>query len=144
MVESSGKREIHPIKCWRCEWEHMYNDFLCCEKIVKIVHNIQEATIVNNFAWNIPSYYVALDDHQVDHQSNIIETKGKIAKQSISILIDLGRIHSSIPHKLVGRILLKQSKYDNPWLVQLATKTKRKINEMVKFFHQRLMESIIL
>jgi hypothetical protein len=43
-----------------------------------------------------------------------------------------GEIHSYISPNLVEIFHLKRSKHDKSWLVQLATRTKRKINELVK------------
>ena len=34
----------------------------------------------------IPRIYAALEDHQEDHQSTVVEVEGKIAKQYVSIL----------------------------------------------------------
>ena len=36
----------------------------------------------------VPRIYAALEDHQVDHQSTVVEVAGKIVEQSVSILID--------------------------------------------------------
>jgi hypothetical protein len=43
-----------------------------------------------------------------------------------------GESHSYIAPNLVERFHLKRSKHEKSWLVQLATRTKRKINEIVK------------
>ena len=52
-------------------------------------YNIQEAETVGQVARAIPRIYVALEDHQADHQSTMVEVAGKIVEQSVSILIDL-------------------------------------------------------
>jgi hypothetical protein len=41
-------------------------------------------------------------------------------------------MHSYLDPKMVERLQLPRSKLGKPWLVQLATRAKRKINEMVK------------
>ena len=62
----------------------------------------------------------------------MIEVEGKINDQPISILIDSGASHSYLDPKIVERFQLSRSKLGKSWLVQLATKTKREIDEMVK------------
>ena len=61
-----------------------------------------------------------------------MEVEGNIAKQSISILIDLGSTHSYIAPKIVEICASKKLKHSKPWLVQLATRTKRKFSEVVE------------
>jgi predicted aspartyl protease len=62
----------------------------------------------------------------------MIEVESKINNQPVSILIDSGASHSYLDPKMVERFQLLRSKLGKPWLVQLATRDKRKINEMVK------------
>jgi hypothetical protein len=69
---------------------------------------------------------------KVEFQSHMIEVEGKINDQPIAILIDSGASHSYLDPKMVERFHLSRSKLGKPWLVQLATGEKRKINEMVK------------
>ena len=56
-------------------------------------YNIQEAEIVGQVAWEVPRIYAALEDHQEDHQSTMVEFAGKIVEQSVSVLIDPGSTH---------------------------------------------------
>ena len=70
-------------------------------------HRIQEEDTVENAARGMPRIYAALDHQQADHQSNMIEVEGMICNQSISILIDLGVIHSYIDPKLVEKLRLE-------------------------------------
>jgi hypothetical protein len=81
---------------------------------------------------SVPRIYAALDNKQVEFQSHMIEVEGKINDQPIAILIDSGASHSYLDPKMVERFQLSRSKLGKPWLVQLATGEKRKINEMVK------------
>jgi len=83
---------------------------------------------------SIPRIYAALDNNKVEFRSQMIEVEGKIDDPLISILIDLGASHSYIDHNLVERFHLQRSKHGNSWLVQLATRAKRRINELVKDF----------
>ena len=52
-------------------------------------------------ARSIPRIYATLDDLQEYHQSTLVEVEGKIAKQSIPILIDPQSTHSYITPKIV-------------------------------------------
>jgi hypothetical protein len=83
---------------------------------------------------SMPRIYAALDNRQADYQSHMIEVEGKIDNHPIAILIDSGASHSYIDPKLVERFKLKKCKHEKSWLVQLATGTKRRINELVKEF----------
>jgi predicted aspartyl protease len=62
----------------------------------------------------------------------MIEVEGKINYQPIVILIDSGDSHIYLDPKMMERFQFSRSKLGKPWLVQLATGEKRKINEMVK------------
>jgi hypothetical protein len=95
---------------------------------VKTVQKIQEATIVEDMG----GIYASLDDRQEEYQSNMIEVEGKIINQPISILIDSGEIHCYIDPKIVDRLHLVKSKLGKASLVQLATRTKRRIHDMVR------------
>ena len=97
---------------------------------VKTVHNIQEATIVEGMG----KIYAAIEDRQAKYQSNIIEVEGKIINQLIVILIVSGKNRCYIDPKIVDRLHLEKSKLEKSSLVQLATITKRRINEMVRGF----------
>jgi hypothetical protein len=98
----------------------------------RIVHNIQQDDTVEDKGRNVPRIYVALDNKQVEFQSHMIEMEGKINNKTIVILIDSGASHSYIDPKMVEKLHLPRSKLGKSWLVQLDTKAKRKINEMVK------------
>jgi hypothetical protein len=55
-----------------------------------------------------------------------------INNQTIAILIDSGASHSYIDPKMVESFQLPRNKHGKSWLVQLATRVIRKVNEMVK------------
>ena len=80
----------------------------------------------------IPINYAALEDHQADHQSTVVEVASKIIEQSVSILIDHGFTHSYITPRVVEIFAFKKEKHRKSWLVQLATGTKRKVSELVE------------
>jgi hypothetical protein len=62
----------------------------------------------------------------------MIEVEGMINNQTIAILIDSGASHSYIDPKMVESFHFSRRKHGKSWLVQLATKDKSKVNEMVK------------
>ena len=76
--------------------------------------------------------YAALEDHQAYHQLTVVEVEGKIAKQYISIFIDPRSTHNYISPKFVEICVFKKTKNNKWWLVQLATRTKRKVSELVE------------
>jgi hypothetical protein len=126
--ESLGKRGRPPIQCWGCKEDHMYKDFPHRKDKVKTMHNIQEATTVEDMG----RIYASLEDRQAEYQSNMIEVEGKIINHHVSILIDSGASHCYIDPKIVDRLHLEKSKLEKSSLVQLATGTKRRINEVVR------------
>ena len=73
-------------------------------------YNIQEAETMGQVARDIPRIYAALEDHQEDHQSTMVEVVGKIAEQSVSILIDTGSTYSYITPRVVEFCAFKKSK----------------------------------
>ena len=80
----------------------------------------------------VPRIYAALEDHQIDHQSTVVEVAGNIVEQSISILINPSSTHSYIIPRVVEICSFKKVKHSKSWLVQLATGTKRKFSEVVE------------
>ena len=105
---------------------------------MRTMHNIHEVITMNDVGRNIPRIYAALDNRQTDYQSHIIEIEGKIDNQPIVILIDFGASHSYIDPKSVERFKSKRCKHEMSCVVQLAIRTKRKNNELVKDFPVRM------
>ena len=101
---------------------------------VRQAHEIQEAEIVGQVARTIHRIYAALEDLHADHQSTVVEVEGKIAKQTISILIDTGSTHRYITPRIVDICSFKKLKHSKSWLVQLASGTKRKYSEVEEKF----------
>jgi hypothetical protein len=133
MIETGGKRPRKPpIQCWGCGEDHMYRDCPHRGEKVRIVYNVQQVDTIEDMGRNVPRIYATLDNKQDEFQSHMIEVEGKINNQTIVILIDSGASHSYIDPKMVERLHLPRSKHGKSWLVQLATRAKRKINEMVK------------
>ena len=129
--EPAGRKNREPIECWTCGGDHLQRFCPQQRKSAMTAHNIQEET-VEDVARGTPRIYAALDNRQADHQANMIEIGGMINKQTISILIDSGASHSYIDPSLIERLHLTRNKHDHPWMVQLATGTKRKVSELVK------------
>lgn len=88
--------------------------------------NMQEASIDGDKAQSMPKINVALHHHQVEEQPTMIECEGMIVDKLVSILIDLGVSLSYISRKVVEKCQLPSNKFKKSWLVQLATRAKRK------------------
>jgi hypothetical protein len=121
-----------PIQCWGCQGNHKYK--YCPHKNgkVRVVHNVQQAKTMEDMGNRMPRIYAALDNKKVEYQSHMIEVEGMINNHDFTILIDSGAIHSYIDPRVVESFQFSRSKHEKSWLVQLATGTKRKINELVK------------
>jgi hypothetical protein len=112
----------------------LYRDFPHKGEMMRIVHNIQEAKIVEYMEGSMPRIYSALDKKQEEYQSPVIEVEGKINNHPITILIEYGARHSYINSNIIEIFQLQRSKHKKYRLVQLATWAKTKINELVKYF----------
>jgi hypothetical protein len=80
----------------------------------------------------MPRIYAALDNKKVEFQSHMIEVEGMINNQPLVILIDSGASHSYVYPRVVESMHLMRRKHEKSWLVQLATRTKRKVIELIK------------
>ena len=76
-----------------------------------------------------------LEDHQVGHNSTVVEVEGEIIEHTVSVLIDPRSTHSYITPGLIEMCTLKKSKYKGSWLVQVAIGTLRKVSEVVRNVH---------
>jgi hypothetical protein len=81
---------------------------------------------------SVPRIYEAMENQQEDHQAFVVELEGITSKQPVSILVDLGSNISYISPQVVEACALKRRKHAKTWLVQLATRTKRKVVEVIK------------
>jgi hypothetical protein len=99
---------------------------------MRTLHNIQKDTTVEDMGKTIPRIYAALEYRQEEHRSHMIEVECKIINHVVVILVDLGEIHSYIDPIVLEIFQLMKSKFERSWLVQLATGTKRRINETVR------------
>ena len=83
----------------------------------RLAYNIQEAEIVSQVARAVPRIYAALEDHQEDHQTTVVEVASKIIEKSISILIDPGSTHSYISPRVVEVCSFRKAKHIKSCLV---------------------------
>jgi hypothetical protein len=133
MIETLGQIPRYPsIQCWGCGGDHMHKNFPYRGEKGKIIHNVKQADIVEDMVINVPRIYTALDNKKAKFQSHMIEMEGKINNQTIVILIDSRDSHSYLDPNMVEIFHFPRSKLGKSWLVQLDTKDKIKINEMVK------------
>jgi hypothetical protein len=110
------------------------NIFLTRGDKLNTMHSIKKEEIVEDMGKNMSRTYASLENRKEDYQSHMIEVEGKFDNHPIDILIDYGASHSYIDPNIVERFKFKKCKHENSWLVQLATGTKRIINELVKEF----------
>jgi hypothetical protein len=99
---------------------------------MRIVHNIQENETMEYMGGSMSSIYASLENKKAKYQSSMIEVEGKIDNQPIEILIYYGARHSYINYNIIEIFHLQRNKHKKYWLVQLVTRAKRNINELVK------------
>eukprot|EP00253_Pinus_taeda_P022079 PITA_22079 len=119
------------VQCWGCGGPHYVKN--CPQrKGTDQISQIHEASTVGDVGRSMPRINAALDDRQGEYQPTMVEFEGKILNLSISVLIDPGATLSYISPKIVEQCKLQPEKFRNPWLVQLATGTKRRVMAKVK------------
>jgi hypothetical protein len=79
----------------------------------------------------MPWIYVVLDSKQVDHQYLVVEMEDMIANCLVSILIEPSSNLSYVAPQTVDKCKLQLGRHVKPWLVKLATGTKRKVAEVI-------------
>jgi hypothetical protein len=121
------------IQCWVCEGNHLYRDYPHKEERIRTFQNIQEDETIEYMGVNMPRIYDALDNKLAEYWSPMIEVERKINNEPIAILIDYGAICSYINSNIIETFHLKTSNRKKYWLLLLATRAKRKINEFVKY-----------
>jgi hypothetical protein len=127
----TDNKKIELLKCWGCGEQHLLRDCPYRKQKNRRVYNIQEATTVNDVARSMPQIYAALDNKQADHQASMVEMEGMIANHLVFILIDHGSNLSYVSPQTVEKCKLQQVKNVISWLVQLATRTKGKVTEVI-------------
>eukprot|EP00253_Pinus_taeda_P029659 PITA_29659 len=120
-----------PVQCWGCGGPHYVKN--CPQrKGANQISQIHEASTVGDVGRSMPRINATLDDRQAKYQPTMVEFEGKLLNLSVSVLIDPGATLSYISPKLVEQCKLQPEKFRNPWLVQLATGTKRRVTTKVK------------
>jgi hypothetical protein len=135
-METKPRQKL--VKCLGCDRNHMFIDFLQRGEKTSIVYSVQQDMIVEDMGINVPRIYAVVDNKQVEFQLHMIEVEDKINDQPIVILIESRASHSYLYPNMVERFQLPISKFGKPWLVQLATLAKRKINEMIQACPMRM------
>ena len=81
---------------------------------------------VGELVRTMPRINAALENCQADYQNSMVEVEGMINPTPITILIDPGASISYIAPQIVEKCKFSVDKFDNSWLVQLATGAKKK------------------
>ena len=87
---------------------------------------------IGEIAMSMPRINVALENRQVEYQNSMVEVEGMINQTLVTILIDPGASLSYIAPQIVEKCKLSIEKFENSWLVQLATGAKRKVTCFVR------------
>ena len=74
----------------------------------------------------------ALENWQTGYQTSMVEVEGMINQTPVTILIDPGASLSYIAPQILEKCNLFVEKFENSWLVQLATGAKKKGNLFCK------------
>ena len=86
-----GNNTLKEVKCQGCNGKHLYRN---CphnpNRKMPPMNMLQEVSMVNDLARNIPKINATLEDRKVDHQSTMLEVEGKILNTFVSVLIDSG------------------------------------------------------
>ena len=93
---------------------------------------MQEETTVCDLARGMPRINAALENRQVEYQTSMVEIEGMINQTPVTVLIDPGASISYIAPQIVEKCKLSVEKFENSWLVQLATGAKRRVTCFVK------------
>jgi hypothetical protein len=80
---------------------------------VRTVHNVQQAKTMEDMGISVPRIYATLHNKKEEFQSHMIEVECMINNQTITILIDLGAIHSYIDSKMVENCIFQESSMEN-------------------------------
>eukprot|EP00253_Pinus_taeda_P031271 PITA_31271 len=119
-----------PVQCWGCGGPHYIKN--CPQrKGTEQLSQIHETSTVGEVGRSVPIINAALEDRQVEYQPTMVEFEDKISNLTISVLIDPGATLSYVNPKVVERCNLQSVKFKNPWLVQLATRAKRRVTAKI-------------
>jgi hypothetical protein len=82
----------------------------------------------------MPQIYASLENNQDDHQASVVEMEGMISNHIVSILIDPVSNLSYVAPQTIDKCKMQPVRHVNLWLVQLATRTKRKATKVIPSF----------
>lgn len=131
-MNSFNVGDVKDIICQEIGGNHTWKYFPYKKENLRGIHNMERVVTVKDMAREITQICVELDDWEEYHQSTIVEVEGKISKQPMFVLIDLGSSHSYATPKVVESFSLGKKKHAKSWLIQLTTWTKGKVRELVK------------
>jgi hypothetical protein len=86
---------------------------------------------VGDVGKNLHWINAVVDGQKDDHQFSVVEIEGKINNTQIYVLIDPRATLSYISPGIVDSNKLKKLRHEKSWLVQLATRTKRKFVDFI-------------
>ena len=84
-----------------------------------------------DLARGMPIINATLKNIQTEYRTSMVEVEGILNHKPISILIDPGASLSYVSPILVEKSKLPIEKFTKSWLVQLATREKRKVIDFV-------------
>jgi hypothetical protein len=82
-------------------------------------------------ARSMPHLYASMDNRKDDYQASIVEMEGMISNHPVSILIDPGSNLIYVSPQTIEKCKFQPVKHDKSWLVQLDTRSKRKVTEVI-------------
>ena len=94
--------------------------------LITCMERLEEMT-VGDLARTMPRINASLENRQAEYQTSMVEVEGMINQTPIGILIDPRASLSYIAPKIEEKCKLPVEKFENSWLVQLATGGKRKV-----------------
>jgi hypothetical protein len=117
-MKKFGDNSRETLKCWECGEPHLRRN---CPHLISanktFVHNLQEASTMGDLGRSLHRINATIDGRQANHQSSVVDIRGKIHDTRISILIDPGATLSYITPNVVDSTKLKRLKHTKPWLV---------------------------
>jgi hypothetical protein len=124
-----GSRSQGPKRgCWTCKEPHYQRD---CPHEKKGASRAQIHMTVGDLG-KAHRIHAAVNNHQEEHQSTVLETTGKINNQKFSILIDPRATDSFISHaafKILKVKVIEQKEFSQ---VEMASREKQRVGGLVK------------
>lgn len=131
-----------PVQCWGCGGPQYVKN--CPQrKGTDQVSQVYEASTVGDVGRILPRINAALEDRQAEYQSTMVEFEGTLLDLAVTILIDPGATLSYVSPRIVEQCRLQPVKFKDPWLVQLDTGAKRRVNAKVKNFPLKIAGQLV-